>query len=107
MNSTLCPRRFDFRSPFIRPTKILRLTSSSCSSRAMNSFDNSVCWVPVDICALVQCYLVYRTDRTDLSDRTDSTIIKPSPAPRLSPEHAPESEAVLCPSQRLRLGLQS
>src|SRR3954471_19833310 len=36
-NSTDEPRRLLLRSPFIRPTKIFRLTSSSCSSLRRNS----------------------------------------------------------------------
>src|SRR3954462_5939674 len=36
-DSTAGPRRLLLRSPFIRPTKILRLTSSSCSSLWRNS----------------------------------------------------------------------
>src|SRR5947209_5047352 len=47
MNSTDCPRRLLLRSPFMRPTKILRLTSSSCSSLAMNSGERSCGWVCV------------------------------------------------------------
>src|SRR3954467_12123909 len=43
-NSTEEPRRLLLRSPFIRPTKILRLTSSSCSSLWRNSGSSSGVW---------------------------------------------------------------